>query len=287
MVMPPFIAPELLEQVDLPTMNERLASLVHSTIVPRLIEIHTRPQSGGPARAQRPSAADIEKLAHLVLDPNIQLSSDFIGKLEQEGHSIEDLFVTLLEPAARCLGTMWDNDECSFVDVTYGVARLQQLLSVGSHSHAVPEFSRKRSVCMVTLLDEKHSLGVTMVETFLQAGGWAVTSLHRTSAEQIAAIVGSEWFAVAGLTIGSTGQIPQLTSTIRAIRSHSCNPAIGIMVGGPPFPGHGEIVAEVGADATAINAPAAVLVAQRLFDVGAARNWQAEATTTSRPMQLA
>ncbi len=287
MVMPPFIAAELLSQVDLPTTHERLASLVKNTVLPRLIQMHAQPSAGHPARARVPSAGDIEKLAHLVLDPNIQLSSDFVSTLEQQGHSIEDLFVTLLEPAARCLGTMWDNDECSFVDVTFGVARLQQLLSMGSRSNTVPEFSRKRNVCMVTLADEKHSLGVTMVETFLQAGGWGVRTLHRGSIGEIEAMVAGEWFAVIGLAVSSSRQFAELASTIRAIRLHSCNPAIGVMVGGPPFAGATDIVSQVGADATAVNAPTAVLVAQRLFDIGAATNWQAHSSGTARPRQSA
>lgn len=287
MVMPPFIAPELLGQVDLPTTQERLASLIKTTVLPRLIEMHTQAYMGDQDDALPPSARDIETLAHLVLDPNIQLSSDFIAQLERDGHSIEDLFVTLLEPAARCLGTMWDHDECSFFDVTYGVARLQQLLSLGSRSHVVPEFTRKRSVFMVTLADEKHSLGVTMVETFLEAGGWAVTSLHRGSIEQILATVRDQWFAVVGVTIGSSSHLPQLASTIRAIRTESCNPAIGVMVGGPPFAGHANLVAEVGADATATNAPTAVLLAQRLFDIGAAKNWQEPVADLARPKQTA
>ncbi len=287
MVMPPFIAPEFLGQVDLPTTQARLASLIKTTILPRLIQMHAQTSADGPAETAPPSLRDIEKLAHLVLDPNIQLSTDFIAELEREGHSIEDLFVTLLEPAARCLGTMWDHDECSFFDVAYGVARLQQLLSLGSRSHVVPEFSRKRSVFMVTLADEKHSLGVTMVENFLEAGGWAVRSLHRGSQDQIQAAVRQEWFAVVGLTVGSTGHLPQLASTIRMIRAQSCNPAIGVMVGGPPFAGQNNFVAEVGADATAANAPTAVLLAQRLFDIGAAKNWQAPAPAADRAKQTA
>lgn len=286
MVMPPFIAADLLSEIDVPTTHERLESIIHTNILPRLVDRHKRAAGKDDGRAPSPCVGDIERLARLVLDPNIQLSSDFIAKLELEGHSIDDLFVTLLEPAARCLGTMWDNDECSFVDVTYGVARLQQLLALGSHSHIDPQFSWKRRVLMVTLVDEKHSLGGTMVETFLHAGGWAVTSLHRASIEQAAAMAANEWFAVAGMTIGSTSRMPQLAETIRAIRAQSCNPAIGVMVGGPPFAGHVHRVAEVGADATAINAPTAVLLAQRLFDIGAASNWQGPVSSNARLMQL-
>jgi methanogenic corrinoid protein MtbC1 len=274
MMLAPFIAAELLADIDLPATQKRLASIVNSSVLPRLVRMHREPF---PAVAKTPKSLaihDIERLAHLVLDPSIHLSSDFIIALEAQGHSIENLFVDLLEPAARCLGTKWDNDECSFIDVTLGMARLQQLLAMFSRSHAVSDFSQKRKVCMITLADEQHSFGATMVENFLQAGGWAVRSRHRATASQIAEMVAGEWFAVVGLTISSTTQCDQLASTIGTIRTRSCNPAIGVMVGGPPFAGHAEMVAEVGADATAINAPAAVLVTQRLFDLGAARNWQ-------------
>ncbi len=178
MILAPFIAPELIVDIDLPTTQKRLASIVKSAVLPRLFQTHTRPFAMEAVEPKQLATGDIEKLAHLVLDPSIHLSSDFIDKLEAEGHSIDDLFVHLLEPAARCLGTMWDNDECSFIDVTLGMARLQQLLAMFSRSHAVPDFSRKRNVCMVTLADEQHSFGATMVETFLRAGGWSVRSLH-------------------------------------------------------------------------------------------------------------
>ncbi|PPD15524.1 MAG: hypothetical protein CTY25_06045 [Methylobacterium sp.] len=274
MLLTPFIAPELIANIDLPTTQKRLASIVKSAVMPRLLMTHTQPFPADARAPKRLAIRDIEKLAHLVLDPSIHLSSDFIGELEAEGHSIDDLFIHLLEPAARCLGTMWDNDECSFIDVTLGMAHLQQLLAMFSRSHAVLDFSQKRKVCMVTLADEQHSFGAKMVETFLRAGGWTVNSLPGASLRQITDIVSAEWFAVAGLTIGSSVQAAELKSTIRTIRSQSCNPAIAIMVGGPPFIENAESVAEVGADATAINAPAAVIVAQRLFDIGAAKNWQ-------------
>jgi MerR family transcriptional regulator, light-induced transcriptional regulator len=273
MIDAPFIAPELLAEIDLPTTRERLSSIVKSAVLPRLVQMHREPLVVAARNKRCISIKDIEKLAHLVLDPNTQLSSAFVSKLEDEGHEIDDIFVNLLEPAARCLGTMWDNGECSFVDVALGVARLQQLLSMLSRSYTVPEFSLRRSVCMVTLANETHSFGAKMVSDFLRAGGWVVQSEYQASATQIAEIVAEEWFAVIGLTISSSTQCPLLKTTIAAIRARSRNSAVGIMVGGPPFAGHSEIVAEVGADATAVNAPAAVLLAQRLFDLGASKNW--------------
>lgn len=55
------------------------------------------------------------------------------------------------------------------------------------------------------------------------------------------------------------------------------------MVGGPPFCESPDLAARVGADATAVNAPAAVLLAQRLFDLGAQSNWQDSFIDTRNP----
>jgi len=53
------------------------------------------------------------------------------------------------------------------------------------------------------------------------------------------------------------------------VRDASCNPAIGVMVGGPVFLQHPELVQRVGADASAVDATTAVLLAQRLLDLAA------------------
>ena len=60
--------------------------------------------------------------------------------------------------------------------------------------------------------------------------------------------------------------------TIKAIRSSSCNSAIGVMVGGAPFAADPTLATRVGADATATTAPASVLLAQKLFDLSVAAN---------------
>ncbi len=269
----PFIDRDLVKHLDLSKKARELAFIVNTTVLPRLLEMHASQALAGNQTGRHPTLQEIAELARLVLDPSISLSADFISRLEDEGLSADDLFVDLLEPAARCLGTMWDRDECSFLDVTLGVARLQQLLSMFSRSYEAPAFTEMRSVCMVTLAMEQHSFGIAMVERFLRAGGWDVRSHHGELLGAITKAVADEWFAVVGFTISSPEQLDLLTMTIREVRSASRNRAIGVMVGGPPFLEHPERAVAIGADATAVNAPAAVLVAQRLFDRGAASGW--------------
>lgn len=272
-VAPPFIDPDLFRQLDLPKSAKELSTIVRTVVLPRLLEMHV-PDPGESRTPDRPpTGIEIAELARLVLDPSITISADFISRLEREGLSADHLFVDLLEPAARLLGVMWEQDECSFLDVTLGVARLQQLLSMFSRSYAVPSFVEMRFVCMASLAGEQHSFGISMVERFLRAGGWDVRTHLSGAPSTLAAAVADEWFAVVGFMISSTEQLDALAATIGDIRKASRNPRVGIMVGGPPFIEHPDRAAAVGADATAINASAAVVVAQRLLDRGTANGF--------------
>lgn len=270
----PFIAADVLQQIDLDVRTARLAQIVETKIVPRLITLHSETGHATGVDTGCPSKSEVATLARLIIGSDVGLSSSYIGELKDRGLSIEGLFVNLLAPTARYLGTMWENDECDFVDVTLGVARLQQLLSTLNASFTIPAFVEKRRVCMMTVENEKHSFGVAMVEKFLRAGGWRVHAERGAVIGQVPALMKTEWYAVAGLTIGTEERLDDLAAIIQSIRQHSCNPSIGIMVGGPPFAEHPELAARVGADATAIDAPTAVLLAQKLFDLGAKRNWQ-------------
>jgi MerR family transcriptional regulator, light-induced transcriptional regulator len=121
---------------------------------------------------------------------------------------------------------------------------------------------------MMTVAGEQHGFGISMVEKFLEAGGWQVWSEAEATPALLASRVRDRWFAAAGLTLSGTDNIDKVRQAIAAIRAHSANPEIGVMVGGPVFNADPSLVAAVGADGTAASAPTAVLMAQKLFDLG-------------------
>ena len=267
-----FIAPEFYRRDDLADRQAKLVRIVSSDIIPRLLLLHTKVVPEAPPIDQlvevlAPSSTDISGLADIVLGSDLEAAAAYVVVLRDRGLSMETLFVDLLEPTARLLGEMWDRDECDFVDVTLGVARLQKLLAVFNNTHTVPALDERRHVLLATMSDDQHFFGVSMVERFLAAAGWRVQTELAATSDDIVAQAGDNWFAVAGLTMGSNRQIGEVRSTIAQLRVRSKNPAIGIMVGGPPFTGNPALAKELGADATAPNAPAAVLIAQKLFDI--------------------
>jgi methanogenic corrinoid protein MtbC1 len=119
---------------------------------------------------------------------------------------------------------------------------------------------------MTTMPGDQHSFGASMVEKFMRAGGWRVRSERVGSIDELTGHVAKEWFALVGLAVGFDQHMPHVAQAIARVRESSCNPALGVIVGGPVFAAHPGRIQEVGADATAANAPLAVLAAQKIYD---------------------
>lgn len=72
-----------------------------------------------------------------------------------------------------------------------------------------------------------------------------------------------------------------VTNCVRIIRRNSRNPAIVVIVGGPEIVARPKTVHFVGADAMATSAATAILLAQKLFDVGVSRDLSGHQTKAS------
>lgn len=270
-----FVAPDIYRRGDLALRQSQLAQMVSDRVIPQLLRLHDEIVPDAPSvdavlAVLAPDRADIAGLADIVLGDDLEAAVRYVIVLRERGLSMETLFIELLEPTARHLGEMWDNDACDFIDVTLGVARLQKLLAAFNNTHTCDALDMRRTVLMAMTPGDQHFFGVTMVERFLEASGWKVQTETAACAEEIADAARTRWFAVAGLTAGSSQMIDSLAETIGLIRKRSQNPHIGIMVGGPLFAEDPSLVTAVGADATAPSAPAAVLVAQKLSDAASA-----------------
>jgi hypothetical protein len=174
-----FIASEIYQRDDLSVRQRKLAQLISSKVIPQLLRLHTDVMPEAPpvdviVKALAPDSADITGLADIVLGSDLEAAVSYVMALRDRGLSMETLFIELLEPTARHLGEMWNHDECDFIDVTLGVARLQKLLAVFNNSHAAPWLDSRRSVLMAMTPGDQHYFGVTMVERFLLASGWKV-----------------------------------------------------------------------------------------------------------------
>lgn len=249
---------------DIHERHLRLASLVGEVVIPRLLALNSNVISEAKAIAH-PGEPEIARLSWLVVGPDNSDALDYLLSLRELGLSLDKLHVELLEPTARYLGELWDADKVDFVDVTIGLNRLQRLVHHFARLDDVMPYDDKRRALIVTAPGEQHILGNTIVQRFLRAAGWYVCNVQGLEVDDLRGLVANEWFGVVGISVSTEQQIGGLSDLVVAIREASLNKHVGVMVGGPVFTHSPERALEFGADGTAVNAPAAVLLAKKLL----------------------
>nr|BAG34613.1 aerobic repressor AerR [Rhodospirillum centenum] len=214
-----------------------------------------------------PGDVDVARFASLILENDIAAATAFIEDWLARGVSLDTIYLDLLAPTARHLGSLWDDDMCDFADVTVGLCRLQQVLR-GLSTTFVGEADRpdpRRRILLVTVPGEQHSFGLLMVAEFFRRAGWDVTTAMPTSRDDLSTLVRSEWFALVGLSASCDSRLDTMAAAIRSVRRASRNRLVGILVGGPVFDGHPEYVTAVGADIMGRNGQEATVQAQNLL----------------------
>lgn len=238
-----------------------LARVIESEIIPRLLLAHAeRARPKPPGSDELPTAQDIEAVASLAVSGGCKAVLERIEEVQARGVGIEMLLLELLAPAARRLGDLWVDDLCSFTDVTLGLAALQQALrSLGPSAPGERPAPGLGRILLAPVPGEQHSFGNAMLEEFFRRGGWEVEGGTASSKAELLESTRSTWFDVVGLSLSSELLFDKVRPAIRAIRQASQNPDVVVMVGGPFFLDHPDRVAEAGADATARDAPEALL----------------------------
>ena len=252
-----------------------LTSTVELDVIPRLLLQHRAGVGLVPRRgAARPvEGAEVVELVGLVLERDEPDVFGFVEQVHRHGASPEAILLELLTPAARRLGVLWELDECDFTAVTIGLWRLQGAMSA-FRPHFVGEADLPAGApraLLVPLPGEQHGFGVAMVFDFFCRAGWNAWSGPVASSAELAAMVRGQWTDVVGFSLACDDRLDTLAAEIRRVRRASCNPALGVLVGGPAFARSPHLAAVVGADATAADGLQAVAQARRLLDLSAER----------------
>jgi MerR family transcriptional regulator, light-induced transcriptional regulator len=256
-----------------------LSRVIENLVIPRLIANLDSGGGTGSVTAHAGSAqatsdvtfnrTDIVQFSMLSLQDNPEAMFDFIDARLAVGCSVETLYVELLAPAARALGTKWEDDSLDFVDVTMGLWRIQEILR--ELSARIPPKSAQKGFPMSALFSpmpgEQHSFGSLMVSDCFERAGWQVDALIEPSQSQLNVKCAEQFYDLIGLTVTADCTSASLRSLVTTIRAISRNPDVQIMVGGRFINEHPELVEASGADATAVDAISAVALADQMAKV--------------------
>lgn len=274
---------QLTEQSVQSTSSQRRARLlrtVEADIIPRLLLAGraARQEAGGTDTHSAAAVAqdDIAELVRLLLEHDTPVALAFVDAVRKRGPGIDSICLELLTPAARRLGELWDQDLCTFMQVTVGLSRLHGVLRELNPAFRSPGFTdsrdRGRRALLMPTPGEQHTFGLLMVGEFLRRAGWEVWTDFPGTQTELTTVVAGHWFAVAGFSLGSEARLDTLSASIQALRRASRNRSIGVMVGGPIFLAHPEYVNRVGADTAAADARDAAIRADNVFNLLATAN---------------
>lgn len=262
--------PRALVRPDIDTRRARLADVIAGEIVPRLKTIHHGIKNDTPLE-KLPSETEIAEFGELVMSPDISKASLYFDEMREKGYSLDTLFVHFLEPTARHLGELWNQDRCDFIDVTIGVAHMQELLAVFGAKDNIPARDVYHRVLLLTTPTEKHVFGVGMVGSFMREAGWEVFVAANMTMKESAEFAANEWYGVVGLTLSNDKGLETAAKIIEAVKRTSKNKSVPVMVGGPVFTQNPALAIQIGADAAAADAPTAVVLAKKLLLAHAAK----------------
>ncbi len=210
------------------------------------------------AAAVSSTNAAAERLAALVIATEPSEARLLLLAAHAEFRSISALTELLIEPAARCLGDLWADDDCGEYDVTLGLCRLQTFLREVAADSVQQHSEHPLVVLVAPLPGEIHMLGATLdAEALWQAGH--DTRVRFPSTEQaLERIVATNWFDAVDLSLSPAftreHRIDRMSHIIDSVRRASKNPALVVIAGGRAFYDRTASSADVHSDGSSTSA---------------------------------
>lgn len=240
-----------------------LTKVIEGEIIPRLFLAHRElhksvPQDNAPAEI-----LTSETFARLVLDSEAEEIVTHVQTLLDRGMTMERVFLDLLAPVARKLGEFWEEDVCTFTEVTLGLSRLHRVLhEIGGRTGGMP--AAKRRAFFAPVPGETHTFGISMLEEFFLHAGWETACDHKPSIDSIVQTAATQSLDIIGFSVGCQDLLDPLSELIDKTRKASRNRDVAILVGGSVFLENRDLAARFGSATVVCDGVHAVQVAEEM-----------------------
>ncbi|MEM7236373.1 MAG: cobalamin-dependent protein [Pseudomonadota bacterium] len=239
---------------DFSADEDCIQATIEVDVIPRLLaasrSIETEPAD---ARAE---PADLDRFCTILLSDTVGHVNAYIDRLIDRGISLDALYLGHLAGAARRLGVLWEEDAISLGEVSMGLMRMHQILRRLSPSFIsdAPLDNDGRVALFAVAPGETHALGVVIMADFFTRAGWRTQVDINPKIEGLVTAVNETNASVVGISASATRFLPEVTSTIKAIRKATQDRRVLVLVGGNAFVEEPDAANRVGADQFASDA---------------------------------
>lgn len=234
-------------------VSEPLLEALSRYVIPSIYKEVVQSDSG----IENISATQALSLANACLNADDQACASIALAWHRLGISLDCIYSQGVTAAAAHLGTWWIEDRISFVEVTLGAERLQDLVLNASHifGHDAQEVT---SACdFVVLLGKpvpcQHTLGMLVVGEVFTRRGWRVLKSEQACADTLDTLRHTS-VDLLGLSVAHSDHVPATQAFIARCKIESQNPHMLIMVGGPQAFVYPDLAQMLGADFSATDA---------------------------------
>lgn len=188
----------------------------------------------------------ISELEQAVLSTDQVRAELLVSELSDT--STQDFVEKIIVPVMDRIGDGWEDGTVAIAQVYMGAKICESLISQSSDPQA--EFRQPQLHFAITVFEDFHMLGKSIVCSVLRGVGYRVDDFGRTTLEQLVARVEQESIdilLVSTLMLRSALKIKELREqlNIKGLKTK-------LIVGGAPFRFDEQLWKEVGADATAV-----------------------------------
>lgn len=206
-----------------------------------------------------------QKYMNALLSGDRKIAMRYIMVGVDQGNTLEDIYLYVFQCVLREVGQLWQTNQISIAQEHYCSAATQLIMS-----QLYPQIiSRKRNgrkIVLACVSGEQHEIGVRMLSDFFEMDGWNAyyVGANTPAAGILEALTHHHQSDILALSATMTWHVSKVREAISLVRSSKQGRRIKIIVGGYPFVIEPNLWRQVGADAFAVDARAAIEVANNL-----------------------
>jgi len=162
------------EEYLIPSERDLLRSIIRGTVASMTAQkLSARYEIG--LEHDRLYDGALREFCALIVSPGVRLNRllQFLRTDLPPGQP-DFIKIIFLETVARLLGQKWVDDDCDFIDVTIGTARLQEIIRALSFEFRSPQGSSRLPLAvLVAPVGEQHTLMLHLLGLLFDSMGWS------------------------------------------------------------------------------------------------------------------